>query len=151
MSLEQFLHRKVNELLINLKSKHIKVQEIHGKGSYLRSKWEKTFANHLNDSEKVKIYLNSIGGFLWHLFSFKKVSFLQGEEADLVFNNEPKGTCYIFYQHIDLVLLIENAAHICADDFKDEQDVYIVDEHFSWTYVVTHEKGELGPYFSRKE
>lgn len=40
-----------------------------------------------------------------------------------------------------------------ASDLKSEDptDMYIVDENYNWTFVITHEDGYLGPYFSRKE
>ena len=32
---------------------------------------------------------------------------------------------------------------------QNEEDVYVVDEDFRWTYVHTHEDGWCGPYFCR--
>jgi Domain of unknown function (DUF4275) len=43
-------------------------------------------------------------------------------------------------------MIIENANKIKAEDFIDEEDVYVVDREFKWTYVKTHEE-EYGPYF----
>lgn len=137
-----------------LKSKKIKVTEIPKWGTYLRKQWEDNFANHISLQEKKAIYLhdnNGACGFLWHLFSYKKKNCLQGEEADKALNNEDKNTCYIFYQHIDDALILEEAGTLGANDFVDELDVYVVDKEFSWTYVKTHETGWLGSYFSRKD
>ena len=32
-------------------------------------------------------------------------------------------------------------------DFNKEDDIYIVDKYFTWTYVNTHERDLCGPYF----
>jgi len=53
---------------------------------------------------------------------------------------------HVFYQGHDLALLIEDAALLMPEDVEDEQDIYIVDKEFKWTYAVTHES-ELGPFF----
>jgi len=39
-----------------------------------------------------------------------------------------------------------------TDDLTDETniDMYIVDKQFRWTFVITHETGWCGPYFSPK-
>jgi hypothetical protein len=58
--------------------------------------------------------------------------------------------CFVFYQHSDYVLLQENASMFNTDDLINEQDVYIVDKGFNWTYIQTHETGWCGPYFSIK-
>ena len=33
-------------------------------------------------------------------------------------------------------------------DDMDEEDIYVVDKEFTWTYVNTHERS-CGPYFSK--
>ncbi|RFU70547.1 DUF4275 family protein [Peribacillus saganii] len=136
-----------------LKSKKVKVTEIPSWGTYLRKPWELNFANHLSFNDKKSIYLydqDGACGYLWHLFSYGKKSCKKDEQAQTAFNNEQKDKCYIFYQHSDHALLIENARLFSADDLINEEDVYVVDKEFSWTYVKTHETGWCGPYFSRK-
>ncbi|WP_409276341.1 DUF4275 family protein [Neobacillus sp. SCS-31] len=138
-----------------LKNKTIKVRELPKWGAYLRKEWETNFADHLSDEEKRAIYLFDHGGYcgyLWHLFSFKKKDCLEGEEAEEAFNNEPKNQCYIFYQNSDYALHLENAATLSTSDFFDETDIdiYIVDKQFRWTFVITHETGWCGPYFSKR-
>lgn len=66
-----------------------------------------------------------------------------------MFNNEKKSKCFIFYQHLDDVIIIENAWKLSADDLCCEMAVYVVDPDFNWIYVKTHETGWCGPYFSR--
>jgi len=65
-------------------------------------------------------------------------------------NYEKKKSCYIFYQHSDFAIIIEEADTVNASDFMNEFDIYITDKEFSWTYVRTHETGWCGPYFSRR-
>ncbi|MCU9614515.1 DUF4275 family protein [Caldibacillus lycopersici] len=141
------------DLVEKLKRKNIKVIEIPKWGTYLRKEWENNFANHLTDKEKKAIHLLDEGGFsgfLWHVFSYEKKDCLVSEKAEDAFNNERKNKCYVFFQHSDYALMLENASMLNADDFKDETniDLYIVDKQFRWTFVLTHETDWCGPYFS---
>lgn len=141
------------EFVQALKRKRVKVREIPKWGTYLRKQWEDEFVSHLTVQEKEDIYLYSshwASGYLWHVFSYEKRNFLQLEEADKAFKQEKKKFCYVFFQHYDDAYILENAETIIADDFKVEEDVYVVDKDFNWTYVRTHDSGYLGPYFSRK-
>ncbi len=140
---------EIDEILIDRNSKF---REIPKWGTYLRKRWEESFADHLNDQEKSDIYLfddNGLCGYLWHLFSYKKKDCLKGEKAKTAFNQETKRSCYIFYQNSDYAVVVESAAALQAIDFEQQEDVYVVDTEFTWTYVQTHED-ECGPYFSRK-
>lgn len=137
-----------------LKSKKVKVTEIPKWGTFLRKQWEDNFANHLSLKEKKEIYLHDNGGYcgyLWHLFSYEKRDCFQGQEAEEAFNNEQKNACYIFYQHTNDALILENADALNANDLKEEYDIYVVDKEFNWTFVKTHETEWCGPYFSRQE
>lgn len=144
------------DVVDRLKRKGVKVRELIGWGSYLRNEWENRFAGNLSGAEKKEIYIRSNtgpSGYLWHVFSFEKVPHLKEAEAERTFNQLHKKTCFVFYQHTDYALLIENAGSIQAADFKDKEDwnfedVYVVDKDFSWTYADTHETGYCGPYFS---
>lgn len=141
------------ELIDILKSKKVKVIERQKWGAFLRKQWEDNFASHMSATEKKAIYLYDTDGFcgyLWHLFSYEKRDCLKGEEAEQAFNDEYKNSCYIFYQHTDDTLILEEAAVFNANDLLNETDVYVVDKEFSWTYVKTHETGWCGPYFSRR-
>jgi hypothetical protein len=141
------------DLVVALRKKKIKVIEIPKWGTYLRKRWEDEFASHLNVAEKKAIYLydeDGACGYLWHIFSYEKRNTLQEEQADTTFNREYKKSCYVFYQHSDDALILEHAGAIRAEDFEEQEDVYVVDKEFNWTYVRTHETGWLGPYFSRK-
>ncbi|WP_010676649.1 DUF4275 family protein [Bacillus timonensis] len=139
------------DIVDKLKRKKIKVREIPKWGTYLRSEWESHFASHLSEQEKRNILLTSEFGYLWHLFSYKRKGCLDGEPAIDAFHREPKNKCYVFYQHWDYALLVENAASLHISDIGDETDIYVVDKEFQWTFVITHETGWLGPYFSRND
>ncbi|MFP7298675.1 DUF4275 family protein [Neobacillus niacini] len=141
----------MKDLYDRLKSKKIKITEIPTWGQYLRKEWEKHFADHLDDKEKKSIYLHDADGFcgyLWHLFSYEKRDCLKGEEAAAAFNNQRKNECYVFYQHANYALLLEKAWMFQSEDLLQEEDIYIVDKGFNWTYIQTHETGWCGPYFS---
>lgn len=141
------------DLVKLLKTKRIKVIEIPKWGTYLRKRWEDHFVHHLSNEEKQSIYLYGdrwSAGYLWHVFSYERRKSLKEEKADRAFNSINKNGCFVFYQHSDDAYILENAKALSADDFSNEEDVYVVDKEFNWTYVVTHEKGYCGPYFSEK-
>lgn len=142
------------DLVTLLKKKKVKVIEIPKWGTYLRKQWEDTFVNHLSDKEKKSIYLydeDGCCGYLWHVFSYEKRKYLKEEQADTAFKKESKQSCYVFYQHLDDAYILEKASSLTAEDFVNEEDVYVVDKEFNWTYVRMHETGWCGPYFSRKD
>ncbi|WP_258110090.1 DUF4275 family protein [Alicyclobacillus sp. SP_1] len=112
-------------------------------GIELRHRWEQEFAQDINRSVKKSIYFNE---FLWHVFSYGKLPCLTNDKAISAFENEKKQDCYVFYQNDDVVYQLENAEGLRAEDFSKEDDVYIVDTGFNWTYVQTHES-DCGPYF----
>lgn len=141
------------DLVESLRGKKVRVIEIPKWGTYLRKQWEDNFANHLTDNEKKSIYLydeDGCCGYLWHVFSYERRKCLKEEQADIAFVREPKNSCYVFYQHSDDAYILENASTLTANDFLNEEDVYVVDKQFNWTYVKTHETGWCGPYFSRR-
>lgn len=136
-----------------LRGKKIKVMEIPQWGTFLRKQWEDNFANHMTIDEKKEIFLydnNGFCGYLWHLFSYKKKDCVDGQEAEKAFNEEDKSACYVFYQHTNYALILENAGALNSKDLNNEFDIYVVDKEFNWTYVKTHETGWCGPYFSRR-
>ncbi|MEH7236714.1 DUF4275 family protein [Bacillus sp. JJ1562] len=139
------------DIFNRLIDKKMSVLELPKWGAYLRSEWESHFAGHLSDQEKRTIYLNSNNGYLWHLFSYEKKKCFDGEAAEEAFNDESKNECYIFYQRWDYAVLVKNASKLHVSDFGDETDIYVVDKDFRWTFVITHETGLCGPYFSRNE
>ncbi|MEH7123932.1 DUF4275 family protein [Bacillus sp. JJ1503] len=144
----------MNTLINTLQKKRVKVTKIPKWGTYLRNQWEENFASHLSEDEKGKIHLHDKGkssGFLWHIFSYETKECLKEEQANEAFNQLQKQACYVFHQHSNDAIIIENVSKITAEDFENEQDIYVVDKEFAWTYVNTHEKGLCGPYFSWKQ
>lgn len=131
-------------LVEKLHSKRIKTEEIIGWGTYLRKQWEDAFASSLTETNKKKIYLCD---YLWHVFSYEKIDCSKNEKAEELFNAQKKKSCYIFFQHSNNVLLVDRASNLSSFDFAHEEDVYVVDKNFSWTYVKTHEL-DCGPYFT---
>lgn len=140
-----------------LKSKKIQVSKIDDFGYDLRKQWEAAFASHLSPLEKKQIYLDSdsgVSGFLWHVFSYEKRDCENEEQAERAFNKQYKDTCLIFFQDCDEVWLVDSASDLKARDLLladgEYADLYVVDREFKWTFVVTHERGLIGPFFCRK-
>ena len=137
---------KLIELIESLRSRGAKVTEINKWAQYLRSVWKQEFANHLSDYEKREINLDH---FLWHLFSYKKVNCFENENAKSMFNVEGKKDVYLFFQHYEIALIVENVELINANEFDNYNDIYIVDKKLRWTYIQTHES-QCGPYFFKR-
>ncbi|WP_270566863.1 DUF4275 family protein [Clostridium beijerinckii] len=109
----------------------------------LREQWINTFANNIDVS---KIYIEQ---HLWHVFSYKRLKCFEKEEANKRFNEIRKKSIYIFFDNSDICYLLENTDNFTLEDVKfyKSNDIYITDENFTWTYVITHEDRWLGPYF----
>jgi hypothetical protein len=107
--------------------------------------WDATFAGDISEEIKREVNFNQ---FKWHIFSNKKQECLSKNAARCAFNAEKKNEVYVMYQNSPYITLLNAADEILAEDFDNEQDVYIFDRSFIWTYVKTHES-MCGPYFSR--
>ena len=117
--------------------------------TYFRAKWREHFASHLTEKEQAAIHMlpnTKYGHYLWHLFSYEKREALEREDSIHAFHTKDKGKCIIFDQYSDEVLFVENASHIRAEHFPRNDDIYIVDEQFTWSFNVTHE-ADIGPFF----
>jgi len=92
--------------------------------------------------------------YKWHIFSFKLLSALTGDEAINAFEQAEKENLKLFYQHSKEAYSIENGELITAEDFSvisecsamDKADLYIYNPDKKWTYIKTHEE-TCGPYF----
>ncbi|WP_256221942.1 MULTISPECIES: DUF4275 family protein [unclassified Paenibacillus] len=80
------------------------------------------------------------------MFSYEKQDCLTDNTARDAFNAENKNELYVMYQHTPFIQIFQNANKVIAEDFDSEQDIYIFDQAFTWTYVHTHES-MCGPYF----
>ena len=116
----------------------------------VKERWLDAFAEDVNEADFGKYVLAS-GNYLWHIFSYKLVPHLSGEEARKARPNED---CYLFYCEYPpfntprvRFLKAEEAAALAEDHHPDW---YLVNKDFTWTYVKTHET-ECGPYFCKLE
>ncbi|MEK5079982.1 DUF4275 family protein [Solibacillus sp. FSL W7-1436] len=140
----------MDDLFKSLSRKNIKFTESLHWGRYFKKRWENAFAHHLYQEEKERIFLigdRYFSGYLWHLFSYKMIPHLSQNKAEEAFNSIKKTECYIFYEHLPEVFYVEHADSLKVEDLLEEEDLYIVDKNFTWTYVVTHEES-CGPYFT---
>jgi len=92
-----------------------------------------------------------IDEFLWHIFSYKRLPCIEGDEATAHFLSQNKTQCYILFEHYQDAYYLENAAPLTKDDLIDSidfpsKDLYVVSKRFNWTYALTHES-DLGPYY----
>ena len=110
----------------------------------LKNNWLSNFADGIKTSD---IYVDK---FMWHIFSYQRLSCIAGDEATTQFLSQKKEQCYILFQHHNDAYYLENAATLTQDDIIDgidfeSSDLYVVSKRFNWTYVVTH--SDCGPYF----
>ncbi|MED4794742.1 DUF4275 family protein [Priestia megaterium] len=133
-----------------LKKKGMFVKKLANQGELFRKRWENEFASALSASQKKQIYMDQ---FLWHAFSYEKLPCLQGEQAIQAFEQQIKNYCYLLFEHDERVLQLSKCKHLTSADLSGNanmylEDLYVVDEDFTWTYVITHESS-CGPYFYR--
>ena len=121
----------------------------------VKNRWLDTFADGVSEEDLGKRVLAE-GNFLWHLFSWKLVPCLEGEEARKALAEHASEELYLFYYEyppadIPLVrpVTLEELAALPTDQGAvPGADWYVVDRDFTWTYAQTHEDG-CGPYFCK--
>ena len=110
--------------------------------------WDELFAAAVPQIERDEIHYEQ---FKWHLFSYKKLSALQADEARAAFDQQEKDTVYVLFQYENRAYRLENVSLLKAEDLDmDSSDVYLFDEKRRWTYIHTHEF-YCGPYFYQAE
>ena len=131
----------------------------------IKNNYINSFFKDLTFEDKKEIYFEQ---FMWHAFSYKKISAIEGKEAITEFNKIKNNDVYIFFEDNDIVLEKTNLNYkeileiIELQSKKDKltsyYDCYIVDKNFSWTFIITHEtqiKDDpyfyIGPFFSKIE
>lgn len=123
-------------------------------------KWIEAFAKGVSD-EFLQEHVLETGNYLWHLFSWEGVPCLKGDEARKAFDAIEYEKAIAFeagFTHVNMhggmvmtakATAMENLRYcgkVSAADLEEHDDIYIVAEDFSWTYVHTHEE-MCGPYF----
>ncbi|PHV70694.1 hypothetical protein CS063_09185 [Sporanaerobium hydrogeniformans] len=131
----------------DIKSRGIEICDSPVSSTKLKQKWREVFLSKLNKQEQKKIYINQ---FLWHGFSYEKINCISKGKARRALINHKKNEVFVFYQHKEAAYIYKNASKIKASDFDMDDDVYVVDKDFQWTYVKTHEK-MCGPYFTKSK
>ena len=129
----------------NLFGKGVKITNQFEESEKIIALWDATFAGHISEEIKNDIYYNE---FKWHIFSYKKQACISEHAARSAFKTTNKNEVYVMYQNSPYITLLRSANEIVAEDFDTEQDVYIFDSSFTWTYVQTHES-MCGPYYLR--
>lgn len=127
----------------NLLEKGASISTLVEEAVEITEKWDKSFAKNISDDVKENIYYNQ---FKWHIFSYEKQECLIKEEARKAFDTVFKDELYVMYQGLPMVFLYSKASDLVAKDFDSQQDIYIFDKNYTWTYVHTHES-MCGPYF----
>ena len=134
-----------NKLLLKeeMKSRGILFTNSRYNVSQLKEKWEKAFTQELTEEIKDKIYFDQ---YMWHVFSNNKLESKVEGTARSAFDQKKKNSVFVFYQRKEEAFYIECARNLKASDFDLDEDVYILDADYKWTYVHTHES-TCGPYF----
>lgn len=128
----------------SLFGKGVKITNLFEESQQIIALWEKAFTHNISEETKRNIHFNQ---FRWHIFSYEQRECLKEEAAREAFDNIVKEEIYVMYQRSPYVMLYSNASDLQAADFDEEQDIYLFDKSFAWTYVHTHES-MCGPYFA---
>lgn len=123
--------------------KAVNISDVFDGATEIIDRWDKTFTLNISEDVKESIYYSQ---YKWHIFSYEIQGCLKENAARNAFNTEIKDELYVMYQNSPDVFLYSNANAIVAEDFDSQQDIYIFDKNFTWTYVNTHED-MCGPYF----
>lgn len=114
--------------------------------------WLHAFARDV-DRSFIEGYVTAECNYLWHIFSFEKVECLKDDEARAAFDALEYDKAIRFHDGYGGKISDAKeigkitAASLDKEHKRGAQDIYIVAEDFSWTYVKTHENGWCGPYF----
>ena len=122
-------------------------------GKEIAEKWLSVFGK--NVPEKIMgEHVRAYGNFLWHIFTWGEVSCLKGKDAKQAYDEVDCDNVLQFQggyadsDHGIDVKELKRTRKRSSRTLDKEDDIYIVADDFSWTYVHTHEWG-LGPYFCR--
>lgn len=145
-----------------LQDLQIRFEVIPNQEMELERRWEEAFAKDLSKSQKRKMAFKQC---MWNVFSWEKINCLKERRAIEAFDHQKKAGCVLIYASNEQAIYIPKAGRLkakdiihtsspgrdAASDFDDSfvkylEDLYIVDEEFTWTYVLTHEE-YCGPYF----
>lgn len=115
-------------------------------------KWKNTFFNLI---EKNLITKYNCDKTYWHIFSFNLISHFKNEEAINSFLKANIEQAIIFFSNTNNDgFILDIKAKSFWNSFMDfinnrniPTDIYIVDNSFTTTLTITHEK-EFGPYFT---
>jgi len=138
--LDEFLHGQTNRL----QDMNTSFTIAPNKGNELEQKWEEAFTKDISQSQKRKMAFKQC---MWNVFSWEKIKCLKEQPAIAAFDLQKKEGCYLICTPGEEAIYIPKATRLKAKDIIHvDNDLYIVDEHFTWTYVLTHEE-DCGPYF----
>ena len=119
----------------------------------LIEQWISAFGEGI-DQKIIDDHVISFGNHLWHLFTWGNVSYLEGSEARIAFDDLQYIEAIRFYDgysnNIEDVSEVGKLSSVELDN-DSGSDVYVVAKDFTWTYVRTHEKDWCGPYLCIKK
>lgn len=122
------------------------------KFSIVADRWLGAFAASVSEADLGK-HVIAEGNYLWHIFSWKLVPCLEGDDARQALAAAREGVdVYLFCEGVwnGGKPYVKPADGLDAAALEELPDAYLVDKNFTWTYVHTHEAG-CGPYFCKIE
>lgn len=113
----------------------------------IKEAWDLAFGEAVADRDEV-----FYDQFRWHLFSYNKLPAKIGDEAREALNRKQSQRLHLFWQNSDDAWEMRNAFDLDAADVDaiaeaTYKDLYVFDAEGCWTYVVTHEPEQCGPYY----
>lgn len=140
--MDEFLHKQSTQL----QKMNISFTLVANNGNKLEQRWEEAFAKDISKSQKRKIAFKQC---MWNVFSLGKIDCFNGQRAIDAFELQKKTGCYLICTSSEDAIYIPKANQLKVKDVTHiGSDLYIVDEYFTWTFVLTHEE-DCGPYFHK--
>ena len=134
----------------------------NAKQKEIRQKFIDKLFGELDEETKKEIHFDQ---FMWHAFSYGKMSCLEREEAVKALKEKGASDVYIFFQRNNKVLTAKSLTYdlflyLFNEYTSIDPDCYIVDKDFKWIFVFTHEVYTdwryrnayyIGPFFKSLE
>ncbi|TWT26026.1 DUF4275 family protein [Planomicrobium sp. CPCC 101110] len=138
--MDEFIQTQTNRL----QAINVGYEVVPNSNNEMEQRWEEAFAIGISKSQKRKLAFKQC---MWNVFSWGKIKCLKEHQAKGAFDLQKKAGCYLICTSSEEAIFISKASRLKAKDITHiGSDLYIVDDRFTWTYVLTHEE-DCGPYF----
>lgn len=131
-----------NKIIQQLDNQYIQYEPLSEQElSTIENKWRNRFIG--------KRTAPHLDNYKWHIFSYHDDNRIEGDRAKNEYIKQYPTVIYIFNETLSFGLKCNSMDKLPDIEMRDcSDDIYICHHNMKWTYVITHESPDLGPYFS---